>query len=408
MEEISVFNGIVIMVCTMFGSGVILLPKGYVAIGWLGGTLFFAFSLLITMLSLYFISMAAHRLKKKESTYYTCVVSIHYVFGILAEIAMIISGVLACVFYLKLVSKWTATSFFSASIEVYISIPAILLMTSLSFLKNLSKLKHMSYVSVGSVIYLMFLVLLYYVKLRLLGTNENKKSLGIKALNTNFSKSIGPFVFALCCQQNIVNVYNSLADKSIRSIFTISICAPLFGGSIYYIIGLVGYLLIGKNIESDILSTFIKKETGIGKEIVGLGRSYEVATTVAIVGFLMILTVGFAFQAQPTKISMRNMFYLITKIKRSEQMDNDLHYIITLLLSGIVYVGYIFRMNIDQIEKYCSSLSTLHISFTFPALVYITTKRKLSIMNCVAGVLAIFSLSMAVYMLIPDFNQHKR
>lgn len=256
MEEkgkLSVMKGSFLIMNTMFGAGVVCIPNGFMAMGYLGGTALLSLAVLITILTLIFLCLSVEKSKIKNFAELSA--KMGKGFGVLLDwlVALLCYGSTLC-YFLMLVKNITNASFQEngkkerALVGFVLSLPLFFL----SIMKSLDKLSFTSILTVFAT---------FFVGLCLFIWNfTNRTDLGKKAVafDTGIMKGYPSLLFALGCQQNAVAIYSSLKNRSTRNgIFTMSIGAGLAFG-LYLLIGIFGYLTFGdiSKIKDDTPSSF--------------------------------------------------------------------------------------------------------------------------------------------------------
>ncbi|UZJ52188.1 hypothetical protein CBS101457_001508 [Exobasidium rhododendri] len=134
-----------------------------------------------------------------------------------------------------------------------------LLLMPLCFMRRLDSLRHTSYLSMIAVFYLVLIVIFYSL--------PSKRShlpppgpMHLIHIDGHHFLSIFPiFVFAFTCAQNMLPIYNEIKArkqdhlaKTRKVIFT----SISLAGSIYLLIGVLGYLSFGSNVGANIITMY--------------------------------------------------------------------------------------------------------------------------------------------------------
>ncbi|KAK1349242.1 transmembrane amino acid transporter [Hamiltosporidium tvaerminnensis] len=382
---LSVFSGTSVMITTMLGSGVILLPRAFKDLGYIIGSLTFLGIAAITFFTLFTLCSAAFQTEKKGNySYFGTCQSISPILAYAADSCIALQGYACCLVYLIALKGWLPKVFGLQTDGIIVVGVVIIPLFILSSLKSLKKLWFTSYVSVGSVLFLSFLIIFYCIKL---GGYE------MKASGFGFGSAISVMVFALGCHQNILKVFNELEKCDLKEIVKVSLFSVIGGSVIYIGIGLTGYYLVG-DLKMSILEEMLEGE--VSDKINGLTGGGMLVKG-AVLGFCFVMMCAFPMQVQPARDSILN---LIGKIFKKEKISESARMISTVVfVLSIGGLACIKKLEYGFVLNIVGATCTTFITFLFPSLVYALGKNGNGILRILAGGVSLLSAILSCFML---------
>lgn len=181
----------------------------------------------------------------------------------------------------------------------------IILLIPLCFLRRLDSLRHTSYLSLLAVFYLVIIVLHYSF------SSDAKASLPpkghVELVNVSWHTiSIFPvFVFAFTCAQNMLPVYNELFQNYEGRVNTAILSSIGTGGTVYLIVGVLGYLSFGGN---------------VGDNIIAMYPSTSLFVCFGRVSIIILTIFSYPLQVHPCRASLDKVF---SKASRRQQILDD-------------------------------------------------------------------------------------
>ncbi|CAM9024623.1 unnamed protein product [Wickerhamomyces anomalus] len=179
----------------------------------------------------------------------------------------------------------------------------ILIVVPLSFLKKLDSLKYASMVALSSVVYLVILVFIHFLK----NDIEDKGPVRVFKPYTISSifASFPIFVFAYTCHQNMFSLVNELEDKSSRNINKVIGSAIGIAMSLYIVVGLTGYLSFGDNVEPNVI----------------VGYSHAISSTIGRIAIVILVMLSYPLQCHPARASINHIIHYFYQVKKQIQSD---------------------------------------------------------------------------------------
>lgn len=399
--ELSVGAGIVTMITSMMGMGINFMPCAfrYVDIGYgcVSGIIFIAMVGVFTFFSLYLISIAASRSKNPVPSYSSLSASISRILKVMVDVS-----VFCCCFgtnisfyrYLAdlILDVFPGLVTVAYGREIARKIVVSTLAIPFFFLaaqKNLSNLKITSYITVASVAYLVVLMGAYSI---FIGEKCARNPIG--KMEPKISDGVPYFILGMACQTNMVKVYTELENKSKQSIFKVAFGAAFFGTLIYGLVGVCGYIVFGRSVDSSIIDSLIDLESPINKYLVtNTFDKYALTSRAACIGAMLVLFGGFPVQLNP--ISGILVSYFSGENSNESRMRVRMTFI---LIVALLSLALIENFNIDTVLKLVSATAINLISFFYPPVYYIYSGGKADVMVILSGLMAAMSVGTMCYM----------
>jgi len=181
----------------------------------------------------------------------------------------------------------------------------ILVVVPLSFLKKLDSLKYASMIALLSVVYLVILVFIHFLK------NDIIDKGPVRFLEPYSASSIFAsfpiFVFAYTCHQNMFSLVNELEDKSSKNINRVIGSAIGIAMSLYILVGLTGYLSFGDNVEPNVI----------------VGYSHAISSTIGRIAIVILVMLSYPLQCHPARASINHIIHYFQQVKKQLKSDNN-------------------------------------------------------------------------------------
>jgi amino acid permease len=179
----------------------------------------------------------------------------------------------------------------------WITLFMITIVVPLSFLKKLDSLKYASMVALSSVVYLVILVFIHFLKDDIVdkGPIEIIKPFSTSAIFASFPI----FVFAYTCHQNMFSLVNELEDKSGKVINKVIGTAIGTAMTLYVIVGVTGYLTFGDNVQPNVI----------------VGYPQTVSSTVGRIAIVILVMLSYPLQCHPARASINHIMHFFKHVK---------------------------------------------------------------------------------------------
>lgn len=167
----------------------------------------------------------------------------------------------------------------------------------LSFLKKLDSLKYASMVALSSVVYLVVLVFVHFMK------NDIVDKGPVQVLKPHSATSIFAsfpiFVFAYTCHQNMFSLVNELEDRGGKVINRVISTAIGTAMTLYLVVGITGYLSFGDNVEPNVI----------------VGYPQTVSSTVGRIAIVILVMLSYPLQCHPARASINHIMHYFKHVK---------------------------------------------------------------------------------------------
>ena len=253
---------------TIMGAGILSIPIVMSYLGIIIGSLLVVFLAITTLYTVYLL-IRCHQITGKSGYSMLGKITMGKPGNIIVKIMIIINNLGICICYLRIFGEVFQTIFQSFVSEdsffvtnwhnfFYILIGSFIMFFFI-FIKNISALKKVSYLGVIAALSLtlMMIVLLLYESI----ANELDSDVTWKYLipNCTFAEAFhaAPTVFvAFLFQFNAFPVYYNLKNRGMRSMMKATRIGVVYSLIIFLIVGIIGFLLYGFNIDDTILDNF--------------------------------------------------------------------------------------------------------------------------------------------------------
>jgi len=254
---------------TVVGSGMLGLPYAFAQTGWLLGTV-------LCLVCAFFSSFALHCLalcaleRPPPSSFYSVAIDVVPSLTTLIDLAVAAKCFGVATSYLIVmgdlmpqVMEQLGGDAFSQQRELWVLV-GFAIVAPLSCLHSLDSLKFTSFLSVGFVMFLTIIIVLYssdVSELELdpcLGTGDDMCAGAVVPVKADMAtlKILSIFIFGFTCQQNIFSVVNELQDPMPSRINIVIAAAIGIALAVYLIAAGCGYATFGSEVESDILVNY--------------------------------------------------------------------------------------------------------------------------------------------------------
>ncbi|KAF7683772.1 Vacuolar amino acid transporter 5 [Astathelohania contejeani] len=372
-----------LLVTSMMGTGVIMLPKGFADVGYISGSVLLIILSLASFFTLYAMCYCADLVQTVPVTYYSTCKNINKYIAYMADISIAFHGFGCSVAYLMAMRNWISELFNVGnkySVVLYLFFPLLLI----SIRNDLGSLQYVSYLSLISVFYLGFILIYLYFTVN----NDDKT---IKPFNSNIGSGLPILIFALGCHQNIITVFSNLKNKSLGRMTIVALLSTICGTTFYLAIGLFGYLLIGDTIKGPILDYL---------------RNFNISillVNISIGGFIFVMICAFPMHLHPARKAIIELFYEISKHEETEQNHNRLSKSLTVIFTiGCTGLALIPGLDITGVIGIVGSTASNMIIYGFPSLIYLISAKNFKFLTVIACFIFISSILLMIFML---FNQ---
>eukprot|EP01084_Bolivina_argentea_P079255 143778_1 len=274
--------------------------------------------------------------------------------------------------------------------KYYIAVGISVLQYMLGFIKNTKCLSKVAYISALSCLYVAVLCICYAFK---------KPEISTKPISfSEFQNSIGIFIFALCCNTSIPEIFNGFDKNKNTSI--ISAFGIIIGFILTLTVGIAGYFTGGNVIQNydNILEYFESDNTPLSLVIENSNFDEKgFAIEIAVVAFILILNVAYVINFYVFRQCINGY---IKKVNKSLSKRNKLE-ILIFSIFNLIYLATVASLTLfcdtSEILNWAGIICGNYFSFFLPALCYIRICKRESlfwfVMSIIILILSLISVS---------------
>ncbi|ETS59511.1 hypothetical protein PaG_06430 [Moesziomyces aphidis] len=256
---------------TIIGTGMLATPGAFKYTGLLLGMFLIVFCGCTAALGLYLLTRCAARVGGRKNSFFTIASKALPAGAWYFDLAIALKCYGVSISYLIICGQLmpqVIISFFRAFHRDVHQIPTlfldrsfwilalIILLIPLCFLRRLDSLRHTSYLSLLAVFYLVIIVLHYSFSSDAKASLPPKGDVEVVAVSWHTISIFPVFVFAFTCAQNMLPVYNELFHNVEGRVNTAIGSSIGTGGTVYLIVGVLGYLSFGSNVGDNIIAMY--------------------------------------------------------------------------------------------------------------------------------------------------------
>ena len=372
---------------TIMGAGILSIPIIMRYLGLILGIIFIIFLAFCTIYSV-FILIKCHEITGKNGFSMLGKITMGKFGSILIKVIIIINNLGFCIAYFRIfgevvqtiIQGWVSPESFWANNWhnfIYIIICSFI-MFSFIFIKNLSALKKVAYMGVSVVlIFSLGLTLLFIHKGIHHYLDSNISWIFLKP-NCSFSEAfhVIPSVFlAFLFQFNVFPIYLSLKEKNLETMMKATKIGVGYSLFIFLIVGIVGFLLYGLNMNDTLLNNFSDDMTKF-RDISGFIKFLIIIISVSFV--TTCLTSFPILYLSLRENFVNSLIFCMKNMNIKEKKDNNKNFInekglliITVALYILIIVMAIVLPKLKTIFSIVGATAGTFIAFILPNLFYI-------------------------------------
>lgn len=397
---------------TVIGAGMLALPHAFARMGWLLGTVLLLVCAATAGFGLHLIKRCETRLGTQPRTFYDLTVDILPRAAWWVDAVIFIKCYGVCVSYLLISSRLmpqVVLSFAHAAGTDRAGVPDVLMshtlwavvfaaaLAPLCFLRRLDSLRGVGYVNIGAVVYLIAIMGVYAAVPGLLKELPTGGDARAVVFSVDILRVFPVIVFAYTCAQNIIPVYNELADTSERTADTVAALSIGVSALVYLAVALLGYFSFGSFAPDNIVTMY--PDTSL---FVCFGK----------VSVILLTLTSYPLQLYPSRSSLHKVMYAGTHARggaeadeRQQLMhdrgdtddfpDTRWNVITTVLILSTIAVSVAVG-DLSLVLGLVGSFGSTAISFILPALLYMTMFPEESAHRRAAKALAVWGAAVMV------------
>lgn len=182
---------------------------------------------------------------------------------------------------------------------------SMIVVIPISFLKTLDALRFTSQIALGTVVYLIIVVVGWFI---FKGKSPVRGEVVLARFGKNTLSSFPVQVFAFTCAQNIFPIYNELKDKSQARMNMVILSSIGSAAACYEVLGVIGYLTFGSKVGSNIIAMY--PATSL---VIAIGR----------LGIVLLVGLSYPLQLMPCRNCIHTLTRgLVKRIKDSKTLPS--------------------------------------------------------------------------------------
>ncbi|PIA42245.1 hypothetical protein AQUCO_02000009v1 [Aquilegia coerulea] len=299
---------------------------------------------------------------------------------ILSEICIIINNAGVLVVYLIIMGdvmsgslhhvgvfdQWLGNGFWDHR-KLVILITVVVFLAPLCFLERIDSLSMTSAASVAlAVVFVLVCFAIAFIKLveGKIDTPRMGPDFGSKQAILDLLVVIPIMTNAYVCHFNVQPIYNELEGRSPQKMNRVGRITTVLCVMVYASTAISGYLLFGKDTESDILTNF-DKDLGI--------RFSSILNYIVRVGYILHLVlvfpvIHFSLRQTVNALAFEGSGPLLENRKRSV--------VLTIILLALIYIGSTMIPNIWVAFKFTGATTAVSLGFIFPSLIALRLNKQ--------------------------------
>ncbi|TIB69242.1 hypothetical protein E3Q22_02053 [Wallemia mellicola] len=364
-------------------TGMLAMPDVLSSTGIIPGMILILFCAFMSSFGLYLLSLCSDKLPPRSASFNAIAKITYPTAAMYFDLAIALKCFGVSISYLLILGQLVpplVTSFFHHLTPSQVDPPSwllsrhfwitvfVILLSPLASMRQLNSLRHTSYVSIFSAGYLLLIVVLCAVHSPIPLPPAGNVSLG--RFDASAISKFPVLVFAFTCAQNFFPVKNELRSNTRSRTTTVIGSSIGVASGLYEIIGVLGYVTFGDNVNSNVMSMY--PDTSI---FISFGR-------LAIV--ILVLS-SYPLQVHPCRNSLDKVIRTKSEKEKalaSQDEDSEDDEIIkhppsktkhTILTISILLLTWAVSMVVTQLDKvlaFVGSTGSTIISFILPGLFY--------------------------------------
>ncbi|CAB4255901.1 similar to Saccharomyces cerevisiae YER119C AVT6 Vacuolar aspartate and glutamate exporter [Maudiozyma barnettii] len=308
-------SGVVTLLHTACGAGILAMPYGFRPFGWFPGIFILTLCGLCSAIGLLLQARVAQYAKNQNASFFSLAQLINPNLSIMFDLAIAIKCFGVGISYIIVVGDLLPLILFvftrnSLLLDRNFNITLIMIfvIAPLCFMKRLNSLRYASMVAMSSVAYLCVLVLFHFLFPSEDITNlKGNVSYGFPTGEPSPLTTLPIFIFAYTCHHNMFSVINEQKDNSFKSVKYIAMSSMLLAYILYFLIGSAGYLTFGDNIVGNIITLY----------------PLSLSSTIGRVAIVLLVTFAFPLQCHPARASIHHIMHYWEQARKAVDIEED-------------------------------------------------------------------------------------
>ncbi|KAH9412000.1 transmembrane aminoacid transporter protein [Ordospora pajunii] len=346
-------SGYITLLKTTLGSGILSFPYLFKTYGILTGIILTMASGIFSVLGLVLYTICSQSLGRQATLSKLATENMPYV-TVLVDFCVFLKCFGVALSYLVITVHLLPSLMLSAFGSSVLSDPSISLLIFIlcvgpfSYFSKLDKLK---YTSFCGVIAILIVIMATAYRYRYSSFIIHKKIDYFVPVSYTWLDSLGKFVFAFTCHQNIFTVQSEMDDNSPSTMKKLIYMVASTAALLYISFGILNYLLYREAIKDNIL------------------QNYPDDLLAFVVRCLYVLAMGVSYplQVNPCRSHLMNIVSLNSKV---DQNDSFMEFIATTAIILSTYLLAISGMGLGTIYSIIGATASTFICLIFPTMLY--------------------------------------
>lgn len=238
---------------------------------------------------------------------------------------------------------------------------ACVILLPLVFSPSLTALKYTSSVSVGFVVFLAVITVLYAADSApsfqpcMPDFPDCRGGHHLARMDLDSLKVFSIFIFAFTCHQNIFSICNELKDATIDRVNTVIVMSGGTAFSVYLLIGLFGYYVYGDNVDDNLLRNY---------------PSTSGVVTVIRVMISLLVTFTFPLQSHPSRTCLMTLWESVWPSHGARRVKSFRYLVITLVFLALANVVGSLVTNLTVVLAIVGATGSTTVSYLLPGITY--------------------------------------
>lgn len=307
----SVQSGVITLLHTPCGAGILAMPYAFKPFGLIIGLLMIAFCGLCSFTGLYLQAYVSKYVPGRHASFFSLCQLTYPQLSVVFDAAIAVKCFGVGVSYLVVVGDLLPQimSTFShnewlLSRQFHITAITLVVVTPLCFIKKLDSLRYTSSIAISAVGYLCLLVVFHF----LVPSSEIDELKGHVSIwkpsdvDSSVLSSFPIFVFAYTCHHNMFSIINEQSNNSLASLTKLIRTAIGLAMCLYFMIGALGYCTFGDNISGNIITLY----------------PMSVSSTIGRIAIVLLVILAFPLQCHPARASINHILHFFTNSKEHQ------------------------------------------------------------------------------------------
>ena len=363
----TLFSSGVNLLKSIIGAGILSLPLGMAAFGYVTGSFLMILAAVASWLGIYYYVVCASAVGRTSSPQEVAKLTYPSV-GIILDVAIILKCLGVALAYLLLIGEIMSTFYKgiilteglnpSDSINQLLSDPRawillfLVIVVPLSALKRIDQLKYTSFLGLMAVVYL---TLLAMVNVFVSPIAPSEDIYAFRSPDFKDLGRFGAFAFAFTCHQNVFPIYNELRDNSVFNMSALGFICIVISFMIYEVYGVFSYINYANVLAEKSMFYYYSTE--------------NVAFQIARILFALLLAFSYPLLALPIRQSAQRLLPLHPEVQL--RYANLIHLLLTAFILVFTVGATMFQPDISNVIGLIGTMTSSVVCYIVPSIFYL-------------------------------------